>query len=62
MGIELVDRPSKNAPTGSVSAAKRKREFLKTLRARDAKVNLCLCEPWMSGRSHKYLLGHRKLK
>lgn len=59
VGIRLVLRRSKGSDSEPVGAAKRKRDFLKKLRARDLQVNLVPYEPWMSGRSHRSLLAIR---
>jgi len=55
VGIKLILRKGKTVESAVGSAAKR--EALKTLRARDLKLNLLPYEPWMSGRSHRNLLS-----
>jgi hypothetical protein len=58
-GIQLVARESKGGERESASSAKRKRDFLRRLRAKNLKLNLVPYEAWMSGRSHRNLSLHR---
>jgi hypothetical protein len=53
VGIRLLARQLKSGDKDRVG----KREFLKTLRARDVKMHLFPYETWMSGRSHRSLLS-----
>jgi hypothetical protein len=56
VGIQLVARKTVGGDAKSAKERTSKHAFLKTLRARDLKLNLVFYEPWMSERSHRTLL------
>lgn len=55
VGIQLVGRKVAHGDAESAKERTSKSAFLKTLRARDLKLNLVFYEPWMKGRSHRNL-------